>query len=187
VSVRRRASGRAHYNYFRDYDPYTGRYVQSGPLAVREHALDAMARIRQYESRPGNWSNYGYALDNPLTYYDPLGLIPGGLPGTTGCKGSEWAFCTSHCAPRKAVGCYVTLQWKIRGVRGGNPIREEIRKVNCNCADPAEQSACGTGCKTLIVGGIIVAGACIIGSGGTATPAAGPALVGGLAALGAAQ
>jgi RHS repeat-associated protein len=187
VSVRRRASGRVHYNYFRDYDPAVGRYVQSDPLSVREHAQEAIFRARTYQSRPGNWSNFAYSLDNPLTYSDPTGLVPGGLPLTTGCKTSEWAHCTAKCAPYKALGCYVSVAWKIRGVRGGEPIREEVRTVNCNRGEPAEQFVCGTGCKTLIIGGIVVAGACIIASGGTASPAAGPATVGGLAVLGAAQ
>jgi RHS repeat-associated protein len=60
VSVRRRASGRAHYNYFRDYDPAIGGYVESDPIGLK-----------------GGVNTYGYVGANPLTYSDSLGLVPG--------------------------------------------------------------------------------------------------------------
>jgi len=46
------------YNYFRDYEPGTGRYVESDPVGLR-----------------GGVGTYGYVLDNPLKYADPLGLF----------------------------------------------------------------------------------------------------------------
>lgn len=45
------------YNYFRDYDRVTGRYVQSDPIGLS-----------------GGSSTYGYALSSPLTGIDPFGL-----------------------------------------------------------------------------------------------------------------
>jgi RHS repeat-associated protein len=56
--VRRRTSGRLHLNYFRDFDPATGRYVESDPLGLGG----------------GSYSTYVYAGGNPLTHIDPLGL-----------------------------------------------------------------------------------------------------------------
>jgi RHS repeat-associated protein len=46
-----------HYNYFRDYDAITGRYVQSDPIGLE-----------------GGLNTFLYALANPLGNADPLGL-----------------------------------------------------------------------------------------------------------------
>ena len=51
------ASG-MNYNYFRDYDPSTGRYSQSDPIGLK-----------------GGVSTYGYVGGNPLNSVDAFGLI----------------------------------------------------------------------------------------------------------------
>ncbi|MGM0594722.1 MAG: RHS repeat-associated core domain-containing protein, partial [Pseudomonadota bacterium] len=47
-----------HYNYFRDYDPATGRYVESDPVGL-----------------DGGLNTYAYVASNLLRYVDPLGLV----------------------------------------------------------------------------------------------------------------
>lgn len=53
------------YNYFRGYDPATGRYIKSDPIGLA-----------------GGLSAFGYALSNPLFYSDPneLAAFPLLLP-----------------------------------------------------------------------------------------------------------
>jgi RHS repeat-associated protein len=69
--LRRRASGRSVYNYFRDYDAFTGRYIQSDPIGLE-----------------GGLNTYLYANANPLRYVDQYGLQSGAeailLPGLGG-------------------------------------------------------------------------------------------------------
>lgn len=55
-----------HYNYFRDYDPAIGRYVESDPVGLKAGV-----------------NTYGYVLANPLKYSDFFGLL-------SNCQACKW-------------------------------------------------------------------------------------------------
>jgi uncharacterized protein RhaS with RHS repeats len=82
--------GCALYNYFRDYDAVTGRFIQSDPIGL-----------------DGGLNTYLYANANPLPYADPLGLETGAAFRAinrydSGPRG-EAAGCDTTCEPSDQV------------------------------------------------------------------------------------
>lgn len=90
-----------HYNYFRDYDPSTGRYAQSDPLG-----------------QVAGVSTYSYVSSSPLAAFDPFGLLEWTFGSTFWAWGAYHGSLVSYPgaqpSPVYAGGlARVTLDWSI--------------------------------------------------------------------------
>lgn len=125
-----------HYNYFRDYDPSTGRYVQSDPIGL-----------------DGGPNLYAYANNAPTMYTDPLGLSPDYWWRL--CNSDQVQQCRQQCESQGKEYESCAVRWIAnKGVRNGKPSNEAGTPSNgglsCSCKDPQQQSTpqmCGQNCQ----------------------------------------
>ncbi len=90
------------YNYYRDYDPAVGRYVQSDPIGLN-----------------GGLNPYLYANGNPLAYADPYGLWAIGDPLPQGVVDAVTGF-GDGVSRALTLGFYSTSDYREwRGIDGG--------------------------------------------------------------------
>ncbi|MCU7917739.1 MAG: RHS domain-containing protein, partial [Candidatus Thiodiazotropha sp. (ex Epidulcina cf. delphinae)] len=129
-------------NYFRDYDPSTGRYLQSDPIGL-----------------DGGLNSYLYALANPLVWYDLNGQEPRGERGATGGSAGQNSNkpgkkCREFKPPRRnQVECqhHQTGKWSTHPRPDSMPYPGD-ESTN-------ESSMCGDTCQA---GFVLVGGACIV-------------------------
>lgn len=96
------------YNYFRDYDPGTGRYVQSDPIGLS-----------------GGVGTYSYALSNPLILTDPMGQTPV-VAGVCLIPAIGWAGCAVVGVTVGAVTCYASGACQRAAQAAGNWVDDQI-------------------------------------------------------------
>jgi len=136
------------YNYFRVYEPATGRYTQSDPIGLR-----------------GGLNTYGYALQNPLTHVDPDGLLVR-WSVTTGQFGAAWvlggvivpfqAVSECKCGRRVYIEGYASFLVGGAAAKFGASVGESEFEQHAAC--PTEGAADGLA--------VIVNGGVSVGAGG---------------------
>jgi RHS repeat-associated protein len=77
-----------YYNLYRDYDPTTGRYIQADPIGLA-----------------GGQAPYLYAMGNPLSYIDPLGLMGAGAGGNKSKFTGTYPGYNPRLTPKKKDDC----------------------------------------------------------------------------------
>jgi RHS repeat-associated protein len=122
-----------HYNYFRDYEPGTGRYVESDPIGLR-----------------GGMSTYVYGGADPFSTFDPRGLAPTELSDedcSTAVRTlvSTDADGTVACCNGRRIAC-VWYQ-PPPGPEGRKIAKCQIRHQNSHLNDDGK---CDEGCPALV-------------------------------------
>jgi RHS repeat-associated protein len=146
-------------NYFRDYDPAVGRYVESDPIGLKAGV-----------------NTYGYVDGSPVDSIDPEGLAT--FRWRT-CNGAEIEFCKSWCPavvgrPYQSCSARVGFRMNVSAIDYYNL----PNGLSCSCEPPREPPpACGENCRNTVaaVGAGVVAFVVIkkcIGAGLLFTPAA---------------
>lgn len=132
-----------HYNYFRDYEPQSGRYLQSDPVGLA-----------------GGINTYAYVGSAPTHYVDPKGLSRERVRNIP-CDSEESDRCRAYCQSmgRTMESCMRVEKFKIvrftRGVGVWNWV-----KINESCS--CNESFCERNPTTCTVGlGALILGICL--------------------------
>jgi RHS repeat-associated protein len=86
-----------HYNYFRYYDPNTGRYLRPDPSHnVQPRGTNIPYLLPSFLNTPQELNPYPYVLNNPLNLIDLNGLAPEGNCEEEECN-TPWHECVPRC------------------------------------------------------------------------------------------
>ena len=147
-----------HYNYFRDYDPAFGRYIQSDPIGLE-----------------GGINTYVYVEENPLIRIDPEGKLYSKMCGRCRVEydSDQWKGAHTHWyCPGQPKGC---IKKDGSLCDGSAPPPDEVKECLQQWGRiPKPQSSammCGQTCQQvgamIVIGGLIVGGMCLAGPPGS--------------------
>jgi RHS repeat-associated protein len=120
------------YNYFRDYDPQVGRYVESDPIGLKA----------------GN-NTYTYVSDKPVAFGDSLGLDPCYVIGyrrtpweeIPGSAGTPWYELMPDIVENPVIPSSVTCSWRM--LQLAQERRDVYVEMHCfECDHPGCVNAC---------------------------------------------
>lgn len=125
-----------YYNYFRYYDPSTGRYITSDPIGLK-----------------GGLNTYGYALQNPLKYFDTDGLevriICRPLAGVASYTGKQHCFVRVTCPEEGWSATYSLFStgtnlfgWPNQGAKAQDDPRDDTNSTNNASNSRVDPGAC---------------------------------------------
>lgn len=142
-----------HYNYFRDFDPSIGRYVQSDPIGLE-----------------GGINTFAYVNGNPLINIDEEGKLYSKMCGRCRVTYDSDQFKGAHThweCPGQPRGCIKKDGSLCDGSAPPPPGVEQCLKDWGRIPNPQKKEMCGPTCRNVIggfvVGGLIIGGACVAG------------------------
>jgi hypothetical protein len=146
-----------HANYFRDYDPAIGRYIEGDPIGIAKDYSNpslqvGLGMLDDYDDQNSGTLNsvYGFVLDNPNNSVDPFGLAGrGGERGATGgSSGKNTNNPYKHCKEDPADPNYIICKDHQTGKRTRKKKPADWPQTKMESCSSCQQAA-----DVVIVGG----------------------------------
>lgn len=126
----------SYYNYYRDYDPSTGRYLQSDPRGILLDFSDPQRRVATQVGLPippygyvnGLNQLFGYTGQNPILISDPTG--EGAVAGTICMAAGGIDSIASIADFGQTIAEFHSIQENIETLEEGCPEEERSNRYN---------------------------------------------------------